>query len=139
MVQPARLGRFARLYGGVALGRSSHVQRHGRVGKGYGQGVSVQQQVVQMAVLQGFLYRAVSGRGRVLALPRIVPQAQHRARCNIDRAACQRFAAGLAQLQKVEQLLADLHRLLPGAGVDVVQVHHAVIVVVDIKQPMIMH
>ena len=61
--------------GGVALGRSSHVQRHGRVGKGHGQGVSVQQQVVQIAVLQGFLYRAVSRRGRVLALPRIVPQA----------------------------------------------------------------
>ena len=102
MGQPALPGRLARLHGGVAFGRSPHIQRHSRIGKGHRQGAGVQQQVVQIAVLQGFGDGICRRRGRILALPGIVPQAQHSPRRNVHRTARQCLTAGLAQLQKVE-------------------------------------
>ena len=85
---------------GVALADRPDIQRHIRVGKADSLRSIIQNQVIDVDVLQCLRDGIRSGRGRGVTLPRIVPQAQHRTRCDVCRAIGRRVGGVLAPAQK---------------------------------------
>ena len=122
----------------VALAHAAHVQLQLVIGKVNGTGLFVQHQIVDAAVLVGsgqLLHRGQLGVVRVVEarLPVVVPDAQHRAEGHVHLA-----AGGFVHLfgfhQQVHNAVIHRHRALGRAVVQIIQVGHALVVVVDIVQ-----
>ena len=122
----------------VALAHAAHIQLQLVVGKVDGAGLFIQHQIVDAAMLAGsgqLLRGGQLGAVRVVEarLPVVVPDAQHRAEGHVHLA-----AGGLVHFlgfhQQVHDPVIHLHRALGGAVVQVVQVGHALVVVVNVVQ-----
>ena len=124
----------------VALAHTAHVQRHLRVGQIDRFGLLVNDKVVDIAVLGSglqFLLRGqgVVGLGGVFlgGFAVVVPDAQHAAHGNVDLAAGQVVHLP-RQLQHGEDAVIYLYRGFAGVFVDGLNVHNAVVVIVDIVE-----
>ena len=132
--QPAGLCGPGGLLHSVALAHRTDVERHLRVSKIDGLCCIVQNQIFYVDMRQRRRDDVRVGRGRGVAFPRVVPQAQHRTCGDVRRAVGGRVSGVFTPAQKCVQLVADLHRRSGGPGVDIIQVDDAIIVVVDVKQ-----
>ena len=109
----------------------------GGVGEIDGLGIIIEHQIFYVDMFQRRRNGLCIGRGRGVAFPRVMPQPQHRARRNVRRTVGGGVNGVLTPAQECVQLIINSHWRGSGPGVDVVQVHNVVVVVIDIKQLVI--
>ena len=76
----------------------------------------------------------IFGRGGGIAFPGVMPELQYRTGGNVGSTIGQGIDGVDTPIQKTVQVLVYRHGIIGGLCVHIVQIYHAVIVVVDVKQ-----
>src|SRR5699024_10256872 len=141
--QAPRLGGLADLLDRVALAHAAHVQAHLGVGQVDGAGLPVNDEVVDVAVLGGGFQFFLGGQAVVLVggvglggLPVVVPDGEDAAHGDVQ------FAAGGVvhfdgQFEHINDPLVHLDRRDAGVVVDGFDVVDALVIVVNIVEPVV--